>query len=132
MQSIAQGPRTQLSRPRDVMRMPAGLSIFFLFLDPRILGSSNIRTEPRRIRIDPGFGGFVLPLLVTSIKMAGGACKCGVGSVLHRRKSERSDSNAAVLYAGVSLSWAGPTQHQMKAGYPEGVGRSFHQFVLLS
>ena len=31
--------------------------------DPRILGSSKIRTDPRRIRIDPGFGGFVLPLV---------------------------------------------------------------------
>ena len=35
---------------------------FFFFLDPRIHRSSKIRTDPRRIRIDPGFGGFVLPL----------------------------------------------------------------------
>ena len=35
---------------------------FFLFpLDPRIHGSSKIRTDPRRFRVDPGFGGFVLP-----------------------------------------------------------------------
>ena len=36
---------------------------FFFFLDPRIHGSSKIRTDPRRFRIDPGFGGFVLPLV---------------------------------------------------------------------
>ena len=40
---------------------------FFFFLDPRILGSSKIRTDPRRIRIDPGFGGFVLPLSKTYV-----------------------------------------------------------------
>ena len=49
--------------------------------------------------------------LVTTIKkMAGGACKCGVGSVVHPRKSDRSPSDAAVLCAGVSFSWARPTQ----------------------
>ena len=35
--------------------------------------------------------------LVTSINMAGGACKCGVGSLVHRRKLDRSHSDAAVL-----------------------------------
>ena len=48
----------------------AGLAIFFFFfffLDPRIHGSSKIRTDPRRILIDPGFGGFVLPLVQTAI-----------------------------------------------------------------
>ena len=34
--------------------------------------------------------------LVTSINMAGGACKCGVGSLVHRRKFDRSHSDAAV------------------------------------
>ena len=47
---------------------------FFFFLDPRIHGSSKIRTDPRRIRIDPGFGGFVLPLeiilLYDSLRLA--------------------------------------------------------------
>ena len=36
-------------------------------------------------------------VLVTSINMAGGACKCGVGSLVHRRKFDRSHSDAAVL-----------------------------------
>ena len=48
--------------------------------------------------------------LVTSINMAGGACKCGVGSLVHRRKFDRSHSDAAVLCAGVSFSWARPTE----------------------
>ena len=48
--------------------------------------------------------------LVTSINMAGGACKCGVGSLVHRRKFDRSQSDVAVLCAGVSFSWAKPTQ----------------------
>ena len=48
--------------------------------------------------------------LVTSINMAGGACKCGVGSLVHRRKFDRSHSDAAILCAGMSFSWARPTQ----------------------
>ena len=48
--------------------------------------------------------------LVTSINMAGGACKFGVGSLVHRRKFDRSHNDAAVLCAGVSFSWARPTQ----------------------
>ena len=48
--------------------------------------------------------------LVTSINMAGGACKCGVGSLVHRRKFDRSHSDGAVLCAGVSFSWARLTQ----------------------
>ena len=47
---------------------------------------------------------------VTSINMAGGACKCGVGSLVHRRKFDRSHSDAAVLCAGVSFSWERPAQ----------------------
>ena len=47
-------------------------------------------------------------VLVTSINMAGGACKCGVGSLVHRRKFDRSHSDAAVLCAGVSFSLARP------------------------
>ena len=43
--------------------------------------------------------------LVTSINMAGGASKCGVGSLVHRHKFDRSHSDAAVLCAGVSFSW---------------------------
>ena len=38
------------------------------------------------------------------------AWKCGVGSVVHRRRSDRSHSDVAVLCAGVSVSWARPTQ----------------------
>ena len=37
--------------------------------------------------------------LVTSINMAGCACKCGVGSLVHHRKFDRSHSDAAVLCA---------------------------------
>ena len=48
--------------------------------------------------------------LVTSKNMAGGACNCGVGSLVHRRKFDRSHSDAAVLCAGVSFSWARPTK----------------------
>ena len=40
------------------------------------------------------------------------ACKCGVGSLVHLRKLkfDQSHSDAAVLCAGVSFSWARPTQ----------------------
>ena len=50
--------------------------------------------------------------LVTLINMAGDACKCGVGSLVHRRKFDRSHSDGAVLCAGtgVSFSWARPKQ----------------------
>ena len=48
--------------------------------------------------------------LVTSINMAGGACECGVGSLVHHREFDRSHSDWAVLCAGVSFSWARPTQ----------------------
>ena len=47
-----------------------GLLAIFFFLDPRIHGSSKIRTDPRRIRIDPGFGGFVLPLCIVASLLA--------------------------------------------------------------
>ena len=74
--------------------------------------------------------------LVTSINMAGGACKCGVGSLVHRRnyKFDRSHSDAAVLCAGVSSPSVGQDlrNNQMTAGYPEGFGRAFQPFVLLS
>ena len=46
--------------------------------------------------------------LVTSINMAGGACRCGIDSLVH--EFDRSHSDAAVLCAGVSFSWARPTQ----------------------
>ena len=49
--------------------------------------------------------------LSPSINMVGGAWKCGVGSLVHRRKFDQSHSDAAVLCAGVSFSWARPT-HQ--------------------
>ena len=76
--------------------------------------------------------------LVTSINMAGGACKCGVGSLVHRRKFDRSHSDAAVLCAAALVfpslrqdlrnnqtnagSWSRRIWH----------GRAFQPFVLLS
>ena len=56
---------------------------FFFFLDPRIHGSSKIRTDPRRIRIDPGFGGFVLPLIPDSKEIS----KKKISSVLPIRNT---------------------------------------------
>ena len=66
--------------------------------------------------------------LVTSINMAGGACKCEVGSLVHRRKFDRSHSEALVFPSvGQDLR-----NNQTKAGYPEEFGRAFQPFVLLS
>ena len=63
--------------------------------------------------------------LVTSINMAGGACKCGVGSLVHRSKFDRSHSDAAVLCAA-ALVFPSVGQdlrnNQGNAGYPEGFG----------
>ena len=63
--------------------------------------------------------------LVTSINMAGCACKCGVGSLVHRRKFDRSHSDAAVLCAA-ALVFPSLGQdlrnNQTNAGYPEGFG----------
>ena len=70
--------------------------------------------------------------LVTSINMAGGACKCGVGSLVHRRKFDRSRSDAAVLCAVFPSVRQDLRNNQTKAGYPEGFGRAFQPFVLLS
>ena len=74
--------------------------------------------------------------LVTSINMAGGACQCGVGSLVHRREFDRSHSDAAVMCAGVSFSCKklGKTYAttKRKLGCPEGFGRAFQPFVLLS
>ena len=47
--------------------------------------------------------------------MAGGACKSGVGSVVHRRKSDRSRTDPAVLCAGASFSWTRPAQQSNKS-----------------
>ena len=73
--------------------------------------------------------------LVTSINMAGCACKCGVGSLVHRRRFDRSHSDAAVLCAA-ALVFSSLGQdlrnNQTNAGYPEGFGRAFRPFVLLS
>ena len=63
--------------------------------------------------------------------MAGGACKCGVDSVV-RRKFDRSHSDAAVLCTGVPSVGQDLRNNQTKAGYPKGFGRAFHPFVLLS
>ena len=63
--------------------------------------------------------------LVTSINMAGCACKCGFGSLVHRRKFDRSHSDAAVLCAG-ALVFPSLGQdlrnNQTNAGYTEGFG----------
>ena len=63
--------------------------------------------------------------LVTSINMAGCACKCGVGSLVHRRKFDRSRSDAAVL-CSAELVFPSLRQdlrnNQTNAGYPEGFG----------
>ena len=69
--------------------------------------------------------------LVTSINMAGVACKCGVGSLVHHRDFDRSHSDAAVLCAGVLSVRQDLRNNQTKAGYPEGFGRAFQPFVLL-
>ena len=77
--------------------------------------------------------------LVTSINMAGCACKCGVGSLvhLHHRKFDRSHSDAAVLCAA-ALVFPSLGQdlrnNQTNAGYPEGFGmvERSQPFVLLS
>ena len=64
--------------------------------------------------------------LVTLINfMAGGACKCGVGSLVHRRKFDRSHSDAAVLCAAALVFPSvgqDPRNNQRNAGYPEGFG----------
>ena len=60
--------------------------------------------------------------LVTSINMAGGAFKCWVGSLVHRREFDQSHSDAAVLCAGVSFSWARPTQQPNESWVSEGFG----------
>ena len=63
--------------------------------------------------------------LFTSINMAGCACKCGVGSLVHRRKFDRSHSDAAVLCAA-ALVFPSLGQdlrnNQTNAGYPEEFG----------
>ena len=76
-------------------------------------------------------------VLVTSINMAGGACKCGVGSLVHRRKFDWSHSDVAVLCAA-ALVFPSLGQdlcnNQTNAGYPEGFGMAERSkpFVLLS
>ena len=67
--------------------------------------------------------------LVTSRNMAGCACKCGVGSLVHHRKFDRGHSDAAVLCAAalVFLSLGQDLRNnQTNAGYPEGFGMVEH------
>ena len=70
--------------------------------------------------------------LVTSINLAGGACKCGVGSLVHRRMS-LIGVTATRLFSALVLPSVGQDlrNNQTKAGYPEGFGRAFQPFVLL-
>ena len=60
--------------------------------------------------------------LVTSINMAGGAYKCGVGALVHHGKFDRSHSDAAVLCAA-ALVFPSVVQdlrnNQTNAGYPK-------------
>ena len=78
-------------RGRGTSCMPcqlAGLAtffffFFFFFFDPGIHGSSKIRTDPRRIRIDPGFGGFVLPLVHSSFDTEKKTCSFPKNSGAH-------------------------------------------------
>ena len=65
--------------------------------------------------------------------MAGGACKCGVGSLVHRRKFDRSHSDGARFCALVFPSVGQDLRNnQTKAWYPKGFGRALQPFVLLS
>ena len=66
------------------------------------------------------------------------ACKCGVGSLVHRRKFDRSQSDAAVLCAA-ALVFPSLGQdlrnNQTNAGYPEGFGmveRSPFRFAVVN
>ena len=64
--------------------------------------------------------------------MAGGAC--GVGSLVHRREFDRSHSTATRLLCALVFPSVGQDlrNNKTKAGYPEGFGRAFQPFVLLS
>ena len=72
--------------------------------------------------------------LVTSINMAGGACKCGVGSLVHRPTDGLIGVTATRLFCALVFPSVGQDQrnNQTTAGYPEGFGRAFQPFVLLS
>ena len=63
--------------------------------------------------------------------MAGGACRCGVGSRVHRREFDRSHTTR--LFCALVFPSVGDDlrNNQTKAGYPEGFGRAFQPFVLL-
>ena len=69
--------------------------------------------------------------LVSSINMARGACKCGVGSLVHRRLI---GVTATWLFCALVFPSVGQDlrNNQTKAGYPAGFGRAFQPFVLLS
>ena len=75
----------------------------------------------------------------------GGMGKCGIGSVVHRRKSDRSHSDAAVLFffcvfffcssqttsqrclcAGVFFSWARPSQQPNESWVSRRISKSVH------
>ena len=73
--------------------------------------------------------------LLTSINMAGGARRCGVGSLVHRREFDQSHTRRRGCSAGALVFPSvgqGLRNNQTKAGYPEGFGRAFQPFVLLS
>ena len=105
-------------------------------------GSKSPRPCCRSVERDC-FGCARSVALVTSINMAGDACainKCGVGSLVRRRKfdwchrtqnlvSQRRGSFCALVFPSVGQDLR---NHQTKAGYPEGFGRAFQPFVLLS
>ena len=81
-------------------------------MNPALFELSNLDTS----RADPN-----------GVMLAGGACKCGVGSLVHRRKFDRSHSDAAVLCAAALVFPSlgqdlRNNQTNINAGYPEGFG----------
>ena len=66
--------------------------------------------------------------------MAGGACKCGFHSVVHHHDISPIAVPVTRLFCALVFPSLGQDlrNNQMKAGYPEGFGRAFQPFVLLS
>ena len=76
--------------------------------------------------------------LVTSINMAGGACKCGVGSLVHRRSLIGVTVTrlfcALQRWCFLQSGWARPTQQPRECWVSRRIwhGRAFQPFVFLS
>ena len=78
-------PRSTHATVEPAGRHACQLGWRFFFFDPPIHGYSKIRTDPRRIRIDPGFGGFVLPPVIT-VMTSVGSRGAVVSAALSKRK----------------------------------------------